>query len=214
MNEEPRVIRLIMELRQAGITDTEILSAIERIPREEFVMATFADQAYENTALPIAQGQTISQPFVVAFMTDALRLGERDKVLEVGTGSGYQAAILSKLCRRVYTVERYRSLLRVAEKRFRGLAINNIVTRHGDGAKGWPEQAPFNRIMVTAAATEVPPALTDQLAQGGILVIPAGRDVLSQEILRITRTETGFDQESLLRVRFVPLVDGIARESE
>ncbi len=213
MNEDPRVIRLIMELRQQGISDTEILSVIERIPREEFVLPAFADQAYENTALPIAQGQTISQPYVVAFMTEALKLGERQRVLEIGTGSGYQAAVLSKLCRRVYTVERYRSLLQVAELRFKQLGLHNIVTRHGDGVKGWPEQAPFERIMVTAAAEQVPETLKEQLSVGGIMVLPVGYQVMGQEIFRITRTEEGFEEERLLMVRFVPLVDGLPSEN-
>lgn len=210
MTEDARKIRLIMELRQSGISDTRVLSAIERVPREHFVLANFSDQAYENTALPIDQGQTISQPYVVAFMTQALELGERMKVLEIGTGSGYQAAILAKLCRRVYTIERFRSLLRAAEERFRSLGLHNIVTRLGDGHLGWPEQAPFERIIVTAAAEEVPPALKEQLAPGGILVIPVGRSGWSQEILRIRRTEDGFDTEHLLPVRFVPLIAGIA----
>jgi protein-L-isoaspartate(D-aspartate) O-methyltransferase len=210
VTEDARKIRLIMELRQSGISDTRVLSAIERVPREHFVLANFSDQAYENTALPIDQGQTISQPYVVAFMTQALELGERMKVLEIGTGSGYQAAILAKLCRRVYTIERFRSLLRAAEERFRSLGLHNIVTRLGDGHLGWPEQAPFERIIVTAAAEEVPPALKEQLAPGGILVIPVGRSGWSQEILRIRRTEDGFDTEHLLPVRFVPLIAGIA----
>ncbi len=212
MNEEQRVIRLIMELRQQGITDTQILSVIERIPRENFVLPAFSGQAYENTALPIAQGQTISQPYVVAFMTDALKLGERQRVLEIGTGSGYQAAVLSKLCRRVYTVERYRSLLQVAEARFKQLGLHNIVTRHGDGVNGWPEQAPFERIMVTAAAEQVPETLKEQLTVGGIMVIPVGYQIMGQEIFRITRTEEGFEEERLLMVRFVPLVDGLPSE--
>ena len=174
MTEDTRKIRLIMELRQSGITDTEVLSALERIPREDFVLSNFSDQAYENTALPIDQGQTISQPYVVAFMTLALELGPRMRVLEIGTGSGYQAAVLSKLCRRVYTIERYRSLLRQAETRFGKLGLHNIVTKLGDGHLGWPEQAPFERIIVTAAAAAVPEALKAQLAVGGIMAIPIG----------------------------------------
>ena len=210
MTDDTRKIRLIMELRQSGITDTGVLSALERIPREEFVLSNFSDQAYENTALPIEQGQTISQPYVVAFMTRALKLGPRMRVLEIGTGSGYQAAILSKLCRRVYTVERYRSLLRQAEERFWKLGLHNIVTRFGDGHRGWPEQAPFERIIVTAAAPEVPEALKEQLAVGGVMVIPVGQSGANQDVIRICRSEEGYSSDRLLPVRFVPLVEGVA----
>ncbi|MBT3789648.1 MAG: protein-L-isoaspartate(D-aspartate) O-methyltransferase [Alphaproteobacteria bacterium] len=212
MNDQARLIRLIMELRQTGIADTRVLSVIERIPRDQFVLPNFADQAFENTALPIEQGQTISQPFVVAFMTAALELGDRHRVLEIGTGSGYQAAILSKLCRRVYTIERYKSLLQIAEQRFRDLDMHNIVSRHGDGSVGWPEQAPFDRILATAAAAVVPEALKEQLKDGGILVIPVGRESQHQDIVRIRRDGDTFTEEKMLPVRFVPLVDGIAAE--
>ncbi len=212
MTVEARRIRLIMELRREGITDTDVLSAIERVPRERFVLAGFEDQAYANTALPIDQGQTISQPYVVAFMTQALSLGSRMKVLEVGTGSGYQAAVLSKLCRRVYTVERYPSLLRVAEKRFRELGLHNITTRLGDGAKGWPAQAPFPRIIVTAAADEVPSALVDQLDVGGVMVIPIEAGSWGQQVVRVRKTESGYDSDEILPVRFVPLVEDVAKE--
>jgi len=206
MNIESQRIRLIMELRSAGITDTAVLAAIERVPRELFVPESFADQAYENTALPIGMGQTISQPSVVAFMTQALGLTDRMKVLEVGTGSGYQAAILSKLARRVYTIERHKGLLREAEKRFAELKLRNVVTKLGDGSKGWPEQAPFERILVTAAATEIPQPLIDQLAIGGVLVGPFGKQGGDQNLIRLTRTESGTTQETLWAVRFVPLV--------
>jgi len=209
MTDNARKIRLIMELRQSGISDTEVLSALERTPREDFVLSNFGDQAYENTALPIEQGQTISQPYVVAFMTQALELCPRMRVLEIGTGSGYQAAIISKLCRRIYTIERYRSLLRQAEERFRVLALHNIVTKLGDGHMGWPEQAPFERIMVTAAASDIPRALMDQLAVGGIMVIPVGESGRNQDIIRIRRGGGGINSEKLLPVRFVPLVEGI-----
>ena len=206
MNTESQRIRLIMELRSAGITDTAVLAAVERVPREIFVPDSFADQAYENTALPIGMGQTISQPSVVAFMTQALGLTDRMKVLEIGTGSGYQAAILSRLARRVYTIERHKGLLREAERRFAELKLRNVVTKLGDGSKGWPEQAPFERILVTAAATEIPQALIDQLALGGVLVGPFGRQGGDQNLIRLTRTETGTAQETLWAVRFVPLV--------
>jgi protein-L-isoaspartate(D-aspartate) O-methyltransferase len=212
VNEDARKIRLIMELRQSGIKDTRVLSAIERVPRDVFVSPAFIDQAYENTALPIDQGQTISQPYVVAFMAEALELEERSKVLEVGTGSGYQAAVLSKLCRRVFSVERYRSLLRQAEANYKALGIHNVVTRYGDGTKGWPEQAPFDRIIVAAASTEVPQALKDQLATGGIIVIPVGRTTWEQKVVRLRREGDEFTTEDMLPVRFVPLVEGVVRE--
>ena len=210
MTDEAGKIRLIMELRQNGIADHRVLVAIERTPRHLFVPLAFREQAYDNIALPIAQGQTISQPYVVARMTEILQVTDRTKVLEIGTGSGYQAAVLARLCRRVYTVERYRSLLKEAEQRFTELGLTNITTRVGDGYKGWPEQAPFERIMVTAAAAAVPQALKDQLAVGGIMVIPVER-ADGQYVARISRAADGsFREEDLLPVRFVPLVEGIA----
>jgi protein-L-isoaspartate(D-aspartate) O-methyltransferase len=207
-----RKIQLLMSLRNQGVRDTRVLEAIERVPRELFVEASFADQTYADQALPISCGQTISQPFIVAFMTDRLKLNDRHKVLEIGTGSGYQAAILSYLCRRVYTIERYRTLAKAAEARFQELKINNITQMVGDGTKGWPQQAPFERIIVTAAAKEVPQALVSQLAIGGIMVIPIEEKPGKQDLFRITRTATGYDSEHLLPVRFVPLVEGVAKE--
>ena len=212
MSYEPAKIRLLMELRSQGIADTKVLEAIERVPREQFVAEPFRAQAYENIALPIAQGQTISQPYVVAFMTEALKLGPRMKVLEIGTGSGYQTAVLAKLARRVYTIERYRSLLREAEARFEALRLTNVVSRLGDGVKGWPEVAPFERILVTAAAERLPEALTRQLDEGGILVVPVG-PAGEQDVLRVTRSGAGLETERLLAVRFVPLVSGVAEEA-
>lgn len=208
MSIAARKIRLIMQLRHAGISDTDVLSAIERIPRETFVPESFRDQAYENMALPIGHGQTLSQPQVVAAMTQALHADRRLKVLEIGTGSGYQAAVLAQLCRRLYTIERHRELLAVAEERFAELRLHNITCRAGDGSKGWPEQAPFSRIIVTAAATEVPAPLLDQLAPGGILIAPIGRSGAVQELVRLTRHGSEFTEESLGQVRFVPLVEG------
>jgi protein-L-isoaspartate(D-aspartate) O-methyltransferase len=208
-----RKIRLIMELRRAGIADTEVLSAIERIPREVFTPESFRHQAYENLAIPIGQGQTLSQPQVVAQMTQALRASRRTKVLEVGTGSGYQAAVLSRLCRRVYTIERFKELLQTAEARFLQLRLHNITARHGDGWKGWREQAPFDRIIVTAAAASVPGALVDQLAEGGLMVLPVGATSRDQTLLRLTRTPDGIVEERLSEVRFVPLVAGIPGEA-
>lgn len=205
-------LRLIMELRRAGISDQRVLSAIERVPREMFVPATFADQAYENVALPIGHGQTVSQPLVVARMTEALEIGDRHKVFEIGTGSGYQTAVLARLCRRVFSIERYRPLLREAERRLVELRLHNVTCRFGDGTKGWPEQAPFDRIIVTAAAPELPAILADSLTVGGVLVAPVGEDRRDQQLLRIRRSESGFDTEELGAVRFVPLVAGLPRD--
>lgn len=208
-----RKIRLIMKLRKSGITDTRVLGAIERIPREIFIPSYFHDQAYEDIALPIGRGQTISQPLVVAAMTQALQLNDRHKVLEIGTGSGYQAAILAKLCRRVYSIERHRPLLAGAEERLNALQIRNITCKAADGMKGWIEQAPFDRIIVTAAAgDEAPQALLEQMNIGGIMVIPMGRDKASQFIYRVTRDEQGHHFEKMMPVRFVPLLPKVARD--
>jgi protein-L-isoaspartate(D-aspartate) O-methyltransferase len=200
-----------MKLRDQGVRDKRVLEAIERIPRELFLPENFAHYAYADQAMPIACGQTISQPFVVAFMTDRLKVSSRMKVLEIGTGSGYQTAILSLLCRRVYSIERYRRLQAEAVARFEQLGLSNITTMVGDGSKGWPAQAPFERIIVTAAARDVPQALADQLASEGIMILPVGIDQSRQELLRVTRGPTGLETESLLDVCFVPLVEGVAR---
>ncbi|WP_449232344.1 protein-L-isoaspartate(D-aspartate) O-methyltransferase [Azospirillum doebereinerae] len=207
MSTDARRIRLLMALRQAGVTDTNVLSAIERTPRELFVPDAFQDQAWENIALPIDLGQTISQPLVVGLMTQALELHPRHLVLEVGTGSGYQAAILSRLCRRVFTIERLKPLLTEAESRFRALKLDNVTTRFGDGTRGWAEQAPFARVLVTAAGGREPPKdLTDQLAVGGVMLIPLGGDHRDQRVVRFRRTESGLTREDLWPVRFVPLL--------
>ena len=202
-------LRLLMELRRAGIGDTRVLGAIERTPREKFVPLSFEDRAYENVALPIGNGQTVSQPYVVALMTEKLELGERQTVLEIGTGSGYQTAVLASLCRRVFSIERHRELLRDAERRFEQLRLRNIVCRFGDGTKGWSEQAPYDRVIVTAAAPEVPSTLVDGLAQGGILVAPVGEDHHDQQLVRVRRNDDRFSTEDLGLVRFVPLVAGL-----
>ncbi|HSV30179.1 MAG TPA: protein-L-isoaspartate(D-aspartate) O-methyltransferase [Candidatus Omnitrophota bacterium] len=208
---EARVIRLLMELRGQGVVDTRTLAAIERIPRDLFVSGPFLDQAYENRALPIGCGQTVSQPLVVGLMTQALEVGDRMKVLEVGTGSGYQAAVLAQVCRRLYTIERHKPLLKQAEERFKHLRIHNITAKLGDGSRGWPEQAPFDRIMVTAAAHDIPPALVDQLKIGGIMVLPVGDAAgLEQDLVKITKGESGLHIDHLGPVRFVPLVEGVA----
>jgi protein-L-isoaspartate(D-aspartate) O-methyltransferase len=206
-------IRLVMELRRSGVTDTRVLSAIERVPREEFTPPSFRDQAYEDTALPIGHGQTLSQPSVVGLMSQALETGPRMKVLEVGTGSGYQAAILAQLCRRVYTIERHKPLLDEAEARFKTLRLHNITTRLGDGWLGWPEQAPFDRIIVTAAPPSVPQTLMDQLAPDGLIVLPLGSEKRSQRLVRIRKTESGPVQEDIAPVRFVPMVKGLPDEA-
>jgi protein-L-isoaspartate(D-aspartate) O-methyltransferase len=219
MPVDTRAAALIEALRNEGVRDPRVLSAVASVPREIFVDTPFADIAYENTALPIACGQTISQPYVVAYMTAALEVDDRARVLEIGTGSGYQAAVLSLLCRRVYTVERHRPLLEGAERRFRTLKLENVVTRLGDGFGGWPEQAPFDRILLTAATPQVPPALLDQLKPGGILVAPIGARVpegplaatesFCQLLTKMIRTETGTTQEKLIPVVFVPMVAGM-----
>jgi len=212
MSLAARKIRLIMALRRSGIVDTAVLNAVERIPREDFVPEAFHDQSYEDKALPIGQGQTISQPQIVAMMTQALELTTRHKVLEIGTGSGYQAAVLSRLARRVYTIERHRPLLQEAEQRFAKLRIHNITSIAGDGMKGWPAQAPFDRIIITAAAVELPETLLAQLAVGGIMVLPIGPERGDQELFKLRRTEAGFESGKLCDVRFVPLLPGVPQE--
>ena len=207
-----RKMRFLFSLRSRGVTDARVLTAMEKVDRGLFVRGTFADRAYEDMPLPIACGQTISQPFIVGLMTQALKLEPRSRVLEIGTGSGYQTTILSKLARLVYTVERYRTLMREAEARFKVLGLTNIITRFGDGGEGWPEQAPFDRIMVTAAAPDEPTALLSQLKPSGVLVAPIGKGPV-QSLRRYTGDgKGGFEVEALTDVRFVPLLDGVARE--
>ncbi len=203
---------LLAELRAEGITDSRVLDAMERTPRELFVPAAFREQAYDNVALPIGHGQTISQPYIVALMTQALKVGERDKVLEVGTGSGYQAAVLARLCRRVLTIERHRALLKEAEARFAKLRLHNVTGRFGDGTKGWPEHETFDRIIVTAAASRVPDNLLAHLAEGGVMVVPVGENRSDQKLYRVTRRDGDYQAEELCLVRFVPLVPGLPRE--
>ena len=212
VSEDYRKIELVMALRNRGIRDTGVLAAIERVPRERFVDPAFAAQAYADQSLPIECGQTISQPFVVAYMTEKLRIDDRMKVLEIGTGSGYQTAVLSHLCRRVYTIERYRTLLQDAEARFRELGLSNVTAMAGDGTMGWPGQAPFDRIIVTAAAAELPRPLVEQLKPGGILVAPVDAGTGGQELVRVTIEDGKPAFERLLPVKFVPLAEGMARE--
>lgn len=205
---DPRAMQLVLELRQNGITDDKLIGVMERLPRDLFVPQAFQDKAYENLALPIGYHQTVSQPHVVALMTQSLELNDRCKVLEIGTGSGYQAAVLAPLCRRLYSIERHKGLLVEAEERFKKLRITNITTRFGDGSKGWPEQAPFDRIIVTAAAIDIPPVLVAQLAVGGIMVVPIGDDQHDQRLVKVVRTEDGTKITDLGWVRFVPFVEG------
>lgn len=206
MSPDSRKIRLIMELRRSGISDTRVCAAIERIPRERFVPEALRHQAYENIPLAIACEQTMSAPIVVGRMTQALELAERMMVLEVGTGSGYQAAVLSLLCRRVYTIERHRDLLADAEAALKSLHITNVTTRSGDGTLGWPEQAPFERIIVTAAAADIPPILAEQLAIDGVMVVPVDHGRGESRLLRVRRTTEGLETEDLGEIRFVPLI--------
>jgi protein-L-isoaspartate(D-aspartate) O-methyltransferase len=207
-----RKMRFLYALRSKGVTDARVLSAMETIDRGAFVRGTFADKAYEDMPLPIACGQTISQPSVVGLMTQALEVGPRDKVLEVGTGSGYQAAVLSELARRVYTIDRHRRLVREAEEVFRALGLTNITAVAADGSFGLPEQAPFDRILVTAAAEDPPGPLLAQLRIGGIMVLPVGQSGAVQTLLQVRKTENGLEYNELRPVRFVPLVEGLAQE--
>ena len=204
-------MRFVYALRSRGVTDTRVLSAMEQIDRQDFVTGIFADRAYEDMPLPIACGQTISQPSVVALMTEALQVGPRDKVLEVGTGSGYQAAILSQLARRVYTVERHRPLARAAQRLFDTLGLTNVTAMVADGSHGLPDIAPFDRIIVTAAAEDPPGPLLAQLRLGGIMVVPVGQSDTVQTLIRAVRVESGYEYEELRAVRFVPLVEGIGQ---
>ncbi|WP_417491585.1 protein-L-isoaspartate(D-aspartate) O-methyltransferase [Maricaulis sp.] len=207
---DPRMIQLVMALRGGGVTDARVLAAIERTPRDLFVPERFGDQAFDDRALPIDCGQTISQPLIVALMTQALKLDDRCKVLEIGTGSGYQAAVLARLARRVYSVERYRTLSKEAEARFAALRLNNITTRVGDGTLGWPEQAPFDRIILTASAPVRPDAILAQLKDGGIAIAPVDRGT-KQVLVRYQREGEELTSNDIMDVRFVPLVKGEAK---
>jgi protein-L-isoaspartate(D-aspartate) O-methyltransferase len=206
-----RRAELLLALRQRGIRDLALLRAIESVPREAFLPPSLAEHAYADQALPIDCGQTISQPSLVALMTEQLQVTDRSKVLEIGTGSGYQTAILARLARRVYSIDRYRTLVATAEKRLAELGISNVTCMVGDGSKGWPAQAPFDRIMVTAAAPAVPDALVDQLRDdGGIMVMPVGGETGVQRLLRLEKNEGSVTTSDLGAVRFVPLVAGKA----
>lgn len=204
------VAGLVLALRQLGIRDRTILAAIEHVPRRLFVPAHLKSAAYDDRPLPIECGQTISAPSVVAVMCQALALSPSDRVLEIGTGSGYQAAVLAHLAAEIFTVERYRSLETLAEQRLKALRIRNVVMRHGDGLLGWPEKAPFDRIVVTAAAAEIPRALVQQMKVGGVMVVPVGEPGAVQRLMKVVRQAEGIEANRIADVRFVPLVPGVA----
>jgi protein-L-isoaspartate(D-aspartate) O-methyltransferase len=205
-------MQFVFTLRSRGVTNADVLKAMEATSRVDFLEGIFRDRSFEDTPLPIACGQTISQPTVVGLMTQALQVDRRSKVLEIGTGSGYQAAILARLARRVYTVERHRRLARRTRELFQELRLHNITVVHGDGSLGLPEQAPFDRIIVTAAAEDPPQVLIDQLRPGGIMVLPVGQSNAVQTLIRIDKTPAGLEYTDLGAVRFVPLVEGVAQD--
>ncbi len=205
-------MQFLLNLRRRGIGDAAVLRALDEVPREHFIQGRFADAAYADQALPIACGQTISQPYVVAYMTEQLGVKPQHRVLEVGTGSGYQAAVLSRLAREVVSIERYRTLAETARARLKTLGYDNVEVIVGDGLAGAPVRAPFDRIIVTAAAETVPQALVDQLAEGGVMILPLGPHGGTQELIRLTKTAGELKRENLIAVRFVPLLPGRARE--
>ena len=211
-HEATRKMQFLFALRSKGVMDKAVLEAMEKIDRGPFVQGLFSERAYEDTPLPISCGQTISQPSVVGLMTQALDVKPRHKVLEIGTGSGYQAAVLSVLARRVYTVDRYSRLVQSAKAIFEQLDLANITTFTADGSLGYAEQAPFDRIIVTAAAEDPPGTLLAQLKIGGIMVVPVGQSDTVQSLIKVTKTEDGLDYEELCPVRFVPLLEGLGKE--
>jgi protein-L-isoaspartate(D-aspartate) O-methyltransferase len=212
MHPAEQQMQFVFTLRSRGVRNAEVLKAMESTPRADFLEGIFRERSFEDTPLPIECGQTISQPTVVGLMTQALEVTRRCKVLEIGTGSGYQAAILARLARRVYTVERHRRLARRAKDLLLKLALHNITVVHGDGSLGLPEQAPFDRIILTAAAEDPPQPLIDQLRPGGIMVLPVGQSSAVQTLIRIQKTESGLEYTDLGAVRFVPLVEGVAQD--
>ncbi|MEM9426460.1 MAG: protein-L-isoaspartate(D-aspartate) O-methyltransferase [Pseudomonadota bacterium] len=205
-------MQFLFALRSRGVMDKRVLEAMEKIDRGAFVKGLFAERAYEDMPLPIACGQTISQPSVVGLMTQALQVEPRHKVLEIGTGSGYQAAVLSQLARRVYTLDRHKRLVREAQAVFDELGLTNITAIAADGTRGLPEQAPFDRILITAAAEDPPGPLLAELKVGGIMVVPVGQSDAVQALIKVTRTESGYDYDELRQVRFVPLVEGMGAD--
>ena len=207
------LMQFLFALRSHGVTDTKVLSVMEQIDRARFLDdGVFASRAYEDMPLPIECGQTISQPSIVGRMTQALNVRPRDKVLEVGTGSGYQAAILSKLARRVYTVDRHRRLIQQASAHFDALNLTNVTAMTADGSRGLPDQAPFDRIIVTAAAEDAPGPLLAQLRKDGIMVVPVGQSDAVQSLIKVTRLDKGYNYEEICPVRFVPLLEGLGQE--
>lgn len=212
MTDAQTKMQFLFALRSKGVTDSRVLHAMEKIDRAAFVRGLFAERAYEDMPLPIACGQTISQPSVVGLMTQALDVQPRHKVLEIGTGSGYQAAILSQLARRVYSIDRFKRLVADAQTVFDALGIANITAMTADGSFGLAEQAPFDRILLTAAAEDPPGPLLAQLRVGGIMVLPVGQSDTVQSLIRVTRLEKGFDYEELRPVRFVPLIEGLGQD--
>jgi len=205
-------MQFFLSLRSRGVNDPRVLAAMERVDRGLFVRGVFTARAYEDVPLPIACGQTISQPSVVGLMTQAAEITPRDVVLEVGTGSGYQAAVLAHLARRVYTVDRHRRLVAEAQALFDHLGLINITSMTADGSFGLAGSAPFDRIIVTAAAEDPPSPLLAQLKEGGIMIVPVGQSDAVQSLIKVTRTARGFDYEELREVRFVPLVEGLGSE--
>jgi protein-L-isoaspartate(D-aspartate) O-methyltransferase len=205
-------MEFLLTLRRRGIGDQAVLRAMDEVPREHFVESEYAGAAYADQALPIDCGQTISQPYVVAYMTERLALRSHHRVLEIGTGSGYQAAVLSRLVREVVSIERYRTLAERARRRLASLGFDNVDVVVGDGLKGLPDRAPFDRIIVTAAAETLPQDLVDQLADDGVMLLPLGPHDGAQHIFKITKSPTGITQEKLIAVRFVPLLAGQAQE--
>ncbi|WP_386682620.1 protein-L-isoaspartate(D-aspartate) O-methyltransferase [Loktanella sp. R86503] len=212
MTDAQTKMQFLFALRSKGVTDSRVLHAMEKIDRAAFVRGLFAERAYEDMPLPIPCGQTISQPSVVGLMTQALDVQPRHKVLEIGTGSGYQAAILSQLARRVYSIDRFKRLVTEAQAVFASLGIANITAMTADGSHGLAEQAPFDRILLTAAAEDPPSPLLAQLRVGGIMVLPVGQSDTVQSLIRVTRLEKGFDYEELRPVRFVPLIEGLGQD--
>jgi len=205
-------MEFLLTLRRRGIADQAVLRTMDEVPRERFVETIFADSAYADQALPIACGQTISQPYVVAYMTEKLGVHSQHRVLEVGTGSGYQAAVLSRLAREVVSIERYRTLADMARVRLRELGYDNVDVVVGDGFAGVPSRAPYDRIIVTAAAERLPETLLDQLANGGVMILPLGSHDGSQHLIKLTKSQTGARRENLIPVRFVPMLPGQAQE--
>lgn len=213
MEDAELKMQFLYALRSRGVTNSAVLTAMEKVDRAPFIKGYFAERAYEDMPLPIACGQTISQPSVVGLMTQALEVTPRDTVLEVGTGSGYQAAILSQLARRVYTVDRHNRLVREAREVFDALGLTNVTAFTADGSFGLPDQAPFDRILVTAAAEDPPGPLLAQLKVGGVMVLPVGQSDAVQHLIRVRRTEDGLEYDELRPVRFVPLIEGVARDA-